>query len=151
MVCRFGDFPPLILDATTKFAVLAVLGTSDAFFSFFLGRVSDHLGRFRVIMIGYVSFGVVLSFFMLNVLTQENTLVFFIGGVLLGLGDAAFNTQVYAILGAIWSKNTGPAIASILCLFIHFIQLTILYNRSQHLLDFFTLLSWTFDLGRSLL
>lgn len=30
---------------------------------------------------------------------------------LLGLGDSCFNTQIYSMLGSIWSMNSAPAVA----------------------------------------
>ena len=62
----FGDFPTLVVNSTTKFSVLAVLGASDALFSYLLGRFSDTFGRYKIILLGFVSFGFVFIMFLFN-------------------------------------------------------------------------------------
>uniref|UniRef100_A0A6A7FXZ9 UNC93-like protein MFSD11 n=1 Tax=Hirondellea gigas TaxID=1518452 RepID=A0A6A7FXZ9_9CRUS len=42
---------------------------------------------------------------------EPNAVVAMLCSFLLGLGDACFNTQIYSILGSVYSDNSGPAFA----------------------------------------
>lgn len=108
----FGDFPPLIVDPTRKFAVLTILGVSDLFFSYLLGRLSDSVGRFRILLIGFCAFGCVFLFTMLHAELEDYW--FFILAVIMGLGDASLNTQIWSIIGSVWCNNSENAMASII-------------------------------------
>lgn len=42
---------------------------------------------------------------------ESNEYLAIVGSFLLGLGDACFNTQIYALIGSVYSDNSAPAFA----------------------------------------
>eukprot|EP00455_Lapot_gusevi_P000148 TRINITY_DN10061_c0_g1_i6.p1 TRINITY_DN10061_c0_g1~~TRINITY_DN10061_c0_g1_i6.p1 ORF type:complete len:250 (-),score=77.18 TRINITY_DN10061_c0_g1_i6:52-771(-) len=109
----YGDFPPLIKSNSEKFAVLAVMGASDALGSFLLGRLSDSIGRLPTFGLGSLSFGAVLAYFALHGDSESALWVMMLMGVGQGIGDAAYNTQTAALLGAVWPDQAETAFANL--------------------------------------
>jgi len=105
----FGSFPPLILERSTKFFVLACVGGVDAAASALLGRMSDRYGRVPVLFIGFLAAGGAALFLLLRHahLAQGDVYTFFLVGSALGVSDAAFNTQVHALLGSWFPVGFG--------------------------------------------
>jgi len=107
----FGAFPPLIEDKATKFFVLAVTGGVDAFVSGLMGRLSDRVGRVAVLLLGFVTAGGGILFIMHWSVDQSQQYVFFLVGIVFGIADGVFNTQIYALLGSWFEGQAEMAFA----------------------------------------
>lgn len=108
----FGAFPPLILDRSTKFFVLATVGATDAISSVVMGKLSDKYGRVLVLLIGFLTAGGAILFLLFWHVSQADSYVFFLVGVVLGVSDGVFNTQIYVILGTWFEGRTEEAFAN---------------------------------------
>lgn len=107
----FGTYPSLIHELSTKFYAMSVFGLSDTLFSILVGYSSDAFGRVPVLLLGLL---VHLGVFSLIVLVDVNTHEALIYGsaICLGISDAVWNTQAYAILGHIYHKDPGAAFSN---------------------------------------
>jgi len=76
-----------------------------------LGRASDRLGRKPILVLGWMScigcFVVLYTY----TISQDEKIVFFIIAGFFGIGDAVFNTQIYAMLGIMYESNSEVAFA----------------------------------------
>jgi len=108
----FGAFPPLIEDRSTKFFVLATVGATDALSSVVMGKLSDRHGRVLVLLIGFLTAGSAILFLLFWHVSQADSYVFFLVGVVLGISDGVFNTQIYVILGTWFDGRAEQAFAN---------------------------------------
>lgn len=108
----FGQFPPLIKDKGDKFFVLTVFGASDMIGSYLIGKGSDRFGRLPMIMLGTVLFLIVSIYLCISEPPQDQLWLYYIAAVLLGVCDAVFNTQAYALLGSFFSSRSEDAFAN---------------------------------------
>ena len=118
---EYGNFPAQINDSFHKFAALAVFGGVDAICSLLFGRLSDKIGRLPILTIAFISHGTVYIYFYLYSSMIENDASesasdidkiqhdwydFFIVATFLGIGDAGFNTQMYALYGSLLGEKS---------------------------------------------
>jgi MFS transporter, NAG-T family, sugar:H+ symporter len=109
----FGTFPSLIDDKSWKFFTMAVFGAADAASSIFMGKLSDRIGRKKVLAHGFIiHLGVFIWLFLYEPAQHEHVL-FFVLAILCGIGDGVFNTQLYAILGAYFPDDSEAAFANL--------------------------------------
>jgi len=113
----FGTLPLFIVeygemnDLSVKLYLMGLFGILDAIASSILGKLSDKVGRFPLILLG--SFVHVTGYFLLFFAYPVNDLAFLIPvACLLGIGDAAFNTQIYGILGYMFLGSSEASFAS---------------------------------------
>jgi len=103
--------------------IMAIFGGCDALASFSMGTLSDKLGRAPVLTIGFLCQAAVIALFMWHGAPVAGTTEEFwtwghgwgsLAGaaVLWGIGDAVWNTQISALLGDVFSADTGPAFAN---------------------------------------
>jgi len=107
----FGEMAPLVNGKSNKFYVFSVFGACNAMGSLYLGRLSDRVGRMPVVMLGSFLFAAVIIFFLSWNVDGDKLGVFFVAAPMLGVGDAVFNTQIYAILGTYFEKHAESAFA----------------------------------------
>lgn len=108
----FAEYPTLIDSKSKKYYVLAVIGASDALSSATMGRLSDKVGRFKVLLLGFVvHLAAYLGLYFWDV-DQDSNYIFFLAGIAFGLGDGVFNTQIYAVVGTFFEKQTEHAFAN---------------------------------------
>ena len=90
---------------------MSTFGVANAVASMMVGKVSDLLGRMPVLIFGCVLH--VVGLIVLVSLDSVNRLEILIPvAVLFGVGDAVFNTQIYGILGYIFTGSSEAAFAS---------------------------------------
>eukprot|EP01083_Nonionella_stella_P204357 745031_1 len=97
---------------------MAVFGFVDAICSLLFGRISDKIGRLPVLTIAFFAHGSVYIYFFFywhyedNVQPKELDKIqhdwwnFFIAAAFLGIGDAGFNTQLYALYGSLLGEKS---------------------------------------------
>jgi len=111
----FGVFPGSKTIATNDIGyVMAVFGGADVIGSFVAGYVSDRLGRMPIVFTCAVSMtagSVLLLLQDFHVLPHETYLSYIIA-ILLGIADSGFNTQLYAMLGAVFPDRAEAAIGA---------------------------------------
>ncbi|KAN0029755.1 hypothetical protein ACTA71_007892 [Dictyostelium dimigraforme] len=111
----FGIFPNLLGKEWLGY-VLAVFGFCDAAGSMVMGKLSDIFGRKILVVLStlFCVSGTVLCYLLnrLVVKSQQQMPYYFIVAALLGLADAGFNTQLYALIGVIYPKK-GEAAAGV--------------------------------------
>ena len=72
-----------------------VIGASDALFSYLWARWSIQLGRLRTLLCGALCFAIVFGLFLIVANVEALSLgVMMMAGVIMGMADAAFQTQV---------------------------------------------------------
>merc|ERR1711907_301896 len=99
----FGQFPLLVKDDDSwKFYCLAVFGIVDTLGSIGFGLLSDKIGKFNVLYMGFF-FHTAIYAFCFYVDSPSNHILMAVAGVF-GLGDAVFNTQITATLSHVFSK-----------------------------------------------
>jgi len=118
---EYGNFPAQINDDFHKFAALAIFGVVDAICSKVFGDLSDKIGRLPVLTIAFIAHGTVYVYFFLYSTwiegdetesakdidkMQHDVWDFFIVAVFLGIGDAGFNTQLYALYGSLLGESS---------------------------------------------
>ena len=126
----YGAFPPLVLGNEHRFFILAFMGGMDAFFSYTLGKLSDRIGRLPILAIGFVAHAAVYVYvaspysaeLVVNDDGSKGPLgavylpvelpYLFLVALLLAIGDACWNTQIYAILGSYFPRQAEMAFAS---------------------------------------
>uniref|UniRef100_A0A7S1CDR4 Major facilitator superfamily (MFS) profile domain-containing protein n=1 Tax=Bicosoecida sp. CB-2014 TaxID=1486930 RepID=A0A7S1CDR4_9STRA len=122
--------------------VMAVFGASDAVASVSMGKISDAIGRAPVLTIGFAAQCLVILLFIVHGAPEDGTTEPFwtwgggwgsliVAAVLWGIGDAVWNTQISALLGDVFSADTGPAFANFKLWQSLSIAASFLYN--QHL------------------
>jgi MFS family permease len=106
----FGALPDLVSQCSSKFYVMSVFGAVDAIASYSIGRISDRVGKRPFLFIGTVvhSFTYLAIFFKLF----DSDSFYFVCAVLLGIGDAVWQTQAYAIVGTFFENNATAAFAN---------------------------------------
>jgi len=111
----FGDFPKLIDDNTWKFLGMSVFGLSDALSSFGFGKLSDHIGRRNLLFLGGLVHVAVYLFLFFYTIPQDigHKYIYFIGAVMLGIGDGIFNTLLYAVLSSFFPERSEAAFANL--------------------------------------
>lgn len=107
----FGQFPTLIEDRTWKFLTMAAFGAVDAGASIVAGRLSDRLGRYALLTAGFVCHLLVFATLFVTDVPQHERGWFFALAAVLGVGDACYNTQLYAVLGAFFTERSQGAFA----------------------------------------
>jgi len=111
----FGIFPQAVketLNIEIVCYVMACFGAGDAIGSVLLGRISDTVGRRPIIV--FSSLCIIGSFFLTYQATyvlSHKFLIFIAAGVLAGISDSGFNTQIYSILGNLFPEPEGVAFA----------------------------------------
>lgn len=115
----FGVFPSLKSIPTKQVGyIMAVFGAADVLGSFVAGWASDKLGRMPVVFAAALSMTIGSTIFLLQaplgiLPSPEHALyIEYIIAVLLGIADSGFNTQLYAILGAVFSDRAEAAIGA---------------------------------------
>merc|ERR1712216_425531 len=95
--------------------VMAAFGASDVIFSALLGRISDIIGRFPVVILGSAA-----QLATLVVLYETDVggcdhkwLLLIVSACAWGLGDAAFNTQIGALLGEYFEDRKEDAFSNL--------------------------------------
>lgn len=110
----FGVFPKTRPTKEVGY-IMAVFGAADVIGSFVAGFVSDKLGRMPVVFSCALSMTVGSTIFFLqyplHILPDEQYLSYVIA-ILLGIADSGFNTQLYAILGAVFPDRVEAAIGA---------------------------------------
>eukprot|EP01083_Nonionella_stella_P149459 474813_1 len=94
---QFGEFPALIDGDSHTFYVLAAFGLSDAIFATIFGQISDLVGRLPIIIIATCAYGSVFAVLYLHDSTQRDLWILFVLGIVLGIGDAGYNTQILSL------------------------------------------------------
>lgn len=101
--------------------VMAVFGGADVLASVGFGKLSDIVGRLPIVLLGAVAQVVVLVttfFYTIPKLepgaepTATTWVMLMAGVVLWGIGDAVWNTQIFAILGENFGKDQSAAFAN---------------------------------------
>ena len=118
---EYGNFPAQINDDFHKFLALTIFGVVDAICSKVFGDLSDKIGRLPILTIAFIAHGTVYIYFFLYSTWIENDTTesasdihtmqhdwydFFIVAAFLGIGDAGFNTQLYALYGSILGEKS---------------------------------------------
>jgi len=118
---EYGNFPAQINDDFHKFSALAIFGVVDAACSLLFGRLSDKIGRLPVLTIAFIAHGTVYIYFFVYSTVIEHDMSesaqdigkmqhdwwdFFVVAVFLGIGDAGFNTQMYALYGSLLGEKS---------------------------------------------
>eukprot|EP01083_Nonionella_stella_P081034 222990_1 len=97
---QFGEFGALIEKDSYKFYALASFGLWDAIFSNLFGQISDKIGRLPILACAIIAHGSVYAFlyFYYDKIPQDldGLWIWLVCGGMLGMGDAGFNTQLYA-------------------------------------------------------
>jgi len=109
----YGEFPTLIDDKEWKFYVLATFGIADVLTSYIIGHVSDTVGRLPCIVVGVLFNTATILFLYVWTISQANLWIFFVCAIGLGVGDAVFNTQTYAITATFYEHQTEAAFANL--------------------------------------
>lgn len=108
----FGQFPALIDSKSWKFFVMASFGLADAISSIAVGSLSDRVGRTRLIALAATLHAAVYAFLAAYTVPQHAHGAFFALAIVWAVGDAVWNTQLYAVLGAFFGDQTEPAFAN---------------------------------------
>lgn len=124
----FGEVP-LLVDETEcksscqahKFYLMACFGAIDAVCSISFGKVSDTIGRLPIVAICSIAhFGAYGFVYFLAPSLENGTIqipeewyYYFLAGLMFGIGDAGFNTQMYAITQAIFSDQKEAAVSNL--------------------------------------
>ncbi|EGG21701.1 hypothetical protein DFA_01587 [Cavenderia fasciculata] len=111
----FGVFPQLLGKEWLGY-IMAVFGVFDAGGSVVFGRLSDKVGRKPIIIFASICTigGSIFAYLIEHNISGNKVPYYFICAGLLGLSDAGYNTQLYALLGEIYpsgSKTTAAAAA----------------------------------------
>jgi MFS family permease len=103
----FLALPAVVPEIVERFFVLAIFSFSDFFFNIILGIVSDKISRKYVIAIGalahYIGYGLIIN------LGDYSYFESVIAAILLGVGDAAFNCQLYSIVAVFFQDEPTSA------------------------------------------
>lgn len=109
--------------------VMACFGAADATGSLLMGKLSDVVGRVPVLVAGFLLQGTIITLFLIHGAPDSANLqpiytwphregetggwgMLLVSAFAWGLGDAVWNTQLSALLGDVFSKNTNPAFAN---------------------------------------
>jgi len=112
---NYGSFTSLIGNTQTIGYVMAVYGVADCLGSIANGTVSKYIGRRATIMIG--SFSATVGYVLTVMIASSENLetnyiwLFYVSGIFLGMADAVFNTQLYAILGSFFPTDSEAIFA----------------------------------------
>ena len=91
--------------------LMGVFGVVDAAASSILGKLSDRFGRFPLLVLGSVVH--LTGYILLIAASPLNQLTVLIPvACVFGIGDAAFNTQIYGILGYMFPDSSEASFAS---------------------------------------
>ena len=108
----FASIPPLIIDKSRKFLILALFGVISASSSFIFGKLSDTLGRRLLIFVIGALAHMIIFILLLSVwkppLDETRIDILFTLVVCLSIGDAIFTTQLCSIVVMFYGK-TRPA------------------------------------------
>ncbi|KAK5583580.1 hypothetical protein RB653_005177 [Dictyostelium firmibasis] len=111
----FGVFPKLLGKEWIGY-VMTVFGFCDAAGSMIMGKLSDIFGRKILVVLStlFCISGTVLCYLLDRLIDDQSQRIpyYFIVAALLGLADAGFNTQLYALIGVIYPKK-GEAAAGV--------------------------------------
>ena len=108
----YGMFPKHVADVTQESFVgytLALFGAADTLGSFFFGRVADATSRTTVFLVGTAlsAIGTACAYFSEGEGWQLALL--WIAPVFMGLADAVYNTQIYAVVGTFCPRPDAEA------------------------------------------
>eukprot|EP00756_Hemistasia_phaeocysticola_P013055 Hpha_TRINITY_DN15248_c0_g1::TRINITY_DN15248_c0_g1_i1::g.67783::m.67783 len=95
--------------------VMAAFGASDVLFSALLGKVSDSIGRFPVVLLGSTAqLATLVTLYKVDVggCDHKWTLLI-ISACAWGIGDAAYNTQIGALLGEYFEDRKEDAFSNL--------------------------------------
>lgn len=89
-----------------------------------LGKRTNKAGRDPIVLIGYLTHVVAFYTIFVNLpansplgatwepaYIESNLYLAFVGSFLLGFGDSCYNTQIYSLLGFVYSDDSAPAFA----------------------------------------
>lgn len=95
--------------------VMAAFGASDVLSSVLLGKVSDSIGRFPVVIIGSAAqLATLLVLYNTDIGSCDHKWGLLIGSACAwGVGDAAFNTQIGALLGEYFEDRKEDAFSNL--------------------------------------
>lgn len=109
--------------------VMATFGGADVLGSLVSGRLSDVTGRlpmFLAMAVVQVA-GLLTSLFSV----ADMVYMYYIAAVLMGLGDALLNTQIYAVLGFVFPSSSEAAFALFKMFQSFFTAVAFLYGQSS--------------------
>jgi len=108
----FVNDPPVDMnELSLKLYLMAIFGVVSAIASTAWGKLSDKIGRFIPLIVG--SGCHLIGFILLLAASPLNNLaVLVVVACVFGLGDSAFNTQIYGILGYMFTDSSEAAFAS---------------------------------------
>lgn len=90
---------------------MGIFGVVDAAASSALGKLSDTVGRLPLLVFGSV-LHLVGYILLIAIPSVNNIIVLIIVACILGIGDAAFNTQIYGVLGYMFADSSEASFAS---------------------------------------
>lgn len=91
---------------------MITFGVTDATFSFFGGRLVQHVGRVPLFFLGFVAHLAAVLTLLLWRPDPEHLPVYFVVAALWGLGDAVWQTQINAFYGVIFPNTTAAAFSN---------------------------------------
>eukprot|EP01137_Pigoraptor_chileana_P034770 Opistho-2@27804 len=107
------DLPSAFKPRFIAFSMMCV-GGSEIIGGFSLGYISDRIGRIPVLLFGLVLQLCAYALVYVNMVSrpfEPQPWLALVCAFLLGLGDSAFQTQIYATLGSLFPSENEPAFA----------------------------------------
>ncbi|XP_041375281.1 protein unc-93 homolog A-like [Gigantopelta aegis] len=92
--------------------VMIVYGITDAICSFSFGRLVQYVGHIPFFVLAFLLHGGCLITFLLWGPNPDHLAVFYVVAALWGMGDAVIQTQINALYGCLFTKNTEAAFAN---------------------------------------
>ncbi|XP_077526950.1 UNC93-like protein MFSD11 isoform X3 [Haemaphysalis longicornis] len=110
-----------------------------------LGKQTNKAGRDPIVLIGYLTHVVAFYTIFVNLpansplgptwepaYIESNLYLAFVGSFLLGFGDSCYNTQIYSLLGFVYSDDSAPAFA--IFKFVQAVAAAVAFFYSNYLL-----------------
>ncbi len=126
----FAALPAIVPDIVDRFYILSVFGTSNLISCIILGRLADKFGRKTILGAGFLAHYAAFLFLSIKSASDENEfnfLEFALCVVLLGFGDAIFNTQAYCVIGETFKSDSTSAFGNFTLILNGGIALACLY------------------------